>query len=153
MSVTVCRTLKCTKHLARRIAKQIKSATRDASGCTILLSGEMGAGKTTLVRLVIKALGRRLDKGIEPTSPTFSIINKYAEDVYHIDLYRVQNEKELAQLGLEEITTGDTNLVFIEWPQVLESSDLISVTVMPTIKIKIDILDDTTRQVCVKMIT
>jgi tRNA threonylcarbamoyladenosine biosynthesis protein TsaE len=82
-----------------------------------VLKGEMGAGKTTLIKAFCKELGV-----IDPvSSPSFSIINEYrrasGERVYHIDLYRLGDEEELFDLGFEEIVDG-THYCFIEWPEI-----------------------------------
>ena len=81
-----------------------------------VMEGEMGAGKTTL----IKAICERLDV-IDPTSsPSFSIINEYRRSgggkLYHIDLYRIGEEEELYDMGFEEILDGH-HYCFIEWPE------------------------------------
>lgn len=81
-----------------------------------VLEGEMGAGKTTL----IKAFCRVLDVSDPVSSPSFSIVNEYGrpsgEKVYHIDLYRIGAEEELYDMGFEEILDG-SHYSFIEWPQ------------------------------------
>lgn len=81
----------------------------------IALHGEMGAGKTTLVHALCEALG--VDETIG--SPTFSIINQYqtrsGEKVYHIDLYRLQDEEEAIQAGVEDCLYSG-NYCFVEWP-------------------------------------
>ena len=80
--------------------------------------GQMGAGKTT----VIEALCR--DRGVRDVmgSPTFSVINEYAyvEDggekiIYHIDLYRLKDEQEIVQVGVEDCIYSDS-ICFVEWP-------------------------------------
>ncbi|WP_128544920.1 tRNA (adenosine(37)-N6)-threonylcarbamoyltransferase complex ATPase subunit type 1 TsaE [Larkinella soli] len=81
-----------------------------------LFEGEMGAGKTTL----IKALCRRMGVTGTVQSPTFSIVNEYVtpegEPVYHFDCYRLRSETEALDSGLEEyIDSGDR--CFIEWPE------------------------------------
>lgn len=84
-----------------------------------LIRGDMGAGKTTLVKEVVHQLGV---EGVV-SSPTFSIVNQYGnfEDriIYHFDLYRLKNESEAFDIGLDEyLTSGD--LCLIEWPEKLE---------------------------------
>jgi len=79
------------------------------------LHGEMGAGKTTFVHAVCNAFGVKDTIG----SPTFSIINQYqtntAETIYHIDLYRLKDEEEAIQTGVEDcLYSGD--YCFVEWP-------------------------------------
>lgn len=83
-----------------------------------LLKGEMGAGKTTLVKQIVDQLG------VEGTvsSPTFSIVNQYGNEagrvVYHFDLYRLKNELEAFDIGLDEYLTSG-HLCLIEWPEKL----------------------------------
>jgi tRNA threonylcarbamoyladenosine biosynthesis protein TsaE len=81
----------------------------------IALHGEMGAGKTTFVHALCNVLGVKDNIG----SPTFSIINQYetssAEIIYHIDLYRLKDEDEAIQTGVEDCLYSG-NYCFIEWP-------------------------------------
>jgi len=78
--------------------------------------GEMGAGKTTF----IKAICKELDVKDEVSSPTFAIINEYlannSEPVYHFDFYRIKDEREALDIGLEEYLYSE-NYCFIEWPE------------------------------------
>ena len=80
-----------------------------------LFYGEMGSGKTTLIKHIVSHFGIK-----EANSPTFSIINKYLgrkkQSIYHIDCYRIENENEIENIGLLEILYGE-NLCFIEWPE------------------------------------
>lgn len=82
---------------------------------TILFRGEMGVGKTTLIKAIAKQLG--FNKNL--TSPTFSIVNEYEISdgfLYHFDLYRIKKTEELYDFGVEEyIHSGEWNL--IEWPE------------------------------------
>lgn len=78
--------------------------------------GEMGAGKTTFIQALCKAMG------VEDTisSPTFSIINQYktrnGQTIYHMDLYRIKGEAEAINAGVEDcLYSGD--ICFVEWPQ------------------------------------
>ena len=86
---------------------------------TILFYGEMGAGKTTLIKELLKALGAD-DIG---SSPTFSLVNVYETKngpVNHFDFYRIQDESEAWDLGFEEyLESGAWN--FIEWPQKVQN--------------------------------
>jgi len=79
-----------------------------------LFYGEMGAGKTTLIKSLCKALGS--DDNI--TSPTFSIVNEYAgpNKIYHFDFYRLKNQTEALDIGCEEYFYSG-NYCFIEWPE------------------------------------
>lgn len=80
-----------------------------------LLYGDMGAGKTTFIQSICKALGAR-----EPvTSPTFSIVNEYqgtGAKIYHFDFYRLKKQDEALDMGYEEYFYSG-NYCFIEWPE------------------------------------
>ena len=96
----------------------------EISGITVLLEGELGAGKSTFARGLIRALGH---EGPVP-SPTYTLVEPYqlaAGTVYHVDLYRVADEEELRFLGWNELDGG---LRLVEWPdrapQLAESADL-----------------------------
>ncbi len=78
--------------------------------------GEMGSGKTTLIKSLVKELGY---KG-NINSPTFSIINEYSNGskIFHFDFYRIENKNELLDLGIEEYINDD-HWCFIEWPDLI----------------------------------
>ena len=79
----------------------------------VLLIGNLGAGKTTLAKGIVSGLGAA--PADEVSSPTFTLIHEYGEGrVYHVDLYRLEEPREVATLGLEEIFERD-GLVLIEW--------------------------------------
>jgi tRNA threonylcarbamoyladenosine biosynthesis protein TsaE len=85
----------------------------DISGWTVLLRGELGAGKSTFARAFIRAAGH---SGPVP-SPTYTLVEPYdlpAGRVYHIDLYRVSDEEELRYLGWDELDDG---FRLVEWPE------------------------------------
>jgi tRNA threonylcarbamoyladenosine biosynthesis protein TsaE len=85
----------------------------DCAGWTLLLSGELGAGKSTFARALIKAAGHQ---GAVP-SPTYTLVEPYnlaAGNIYHIDLYRISDPEELRYLGWSELDDG---LRLVEWPQ------------------------------------
>lgn len=83
---------------------------------TILFYGEMGAGKTTLIKKIIEQLGST----DQITSPTFSIVNEYEginkKPIYHFDFYRIESEKDVEQLGLDDYFNSE-GWIFIEWPE------------------------------------
>jgi tRNA threonylcarbamoyladenosine biosynthesis protein TsaE len=82
----------------------------------IVLRGELGAGKTTLVKGWLEALGAAQPE--EVTSPTFTLVHEYEGKrgrIYHLDLYRLDTERELAALGLEEMAEEPGAVVLVEW--------------------------------------
>jgi len=85
----------------------------DAAGCLITLCGELGAGKTTLVRAFLRALGH---EGAVP-SPTYTLVESYDlldMPIHHVDLYRIADAAELEFLGWDDLRAG---LVIVEWPE------------------------------------
>ena len=83
------------------------------AGDVVAMTGDLGAGKTTLVRGLLHALGH----GGEVPSPSFAIVQPYEDldpPVWHADLYRLENPAELAELGLDSL--GDEILI-VEWPE------------------------------------
>lgn len=99
-----------TGALARRLAAALPA---DTTGWMILLQGELGAGKSTLARALLRALGV---EGPVP-SPTYTLVEPYevaGRLVYHVDLYRISAEEELPYLGWAGLRQG---LMLIEWPE------------------------------------
>ena len=92
----------------------------------LLLSGKVGAGKTEFARLIIKAKAIRENLDIEEiSSPTFSLIQSYDFQcckISHIDLYRVNSELELLELGIPDIF--ESQITLLEWPDILEIKNL-----------------------------
>jgi tRNA threonylcarbamoyladenosine biosynthesis protein TsaE len=81
----------------------------------VAVSGDLGAGKTTLVQAICAGYGVRQ----EVTSPTYAIVHEYcapASLVYHLDLYRLGGERDLTNVGWDDIV-GDHALVLVEWPE------------------------------------
>lgn len=99
--------------------KEIDQIARELLGVfsskTVLFNGEMGAGKTTLISALVRALGGAEDA----SSPTFSIVNEYKvtdDFVYHFDFYRIKNHYEALDIGVEDyFCSGYWN--FMEWPE------------------------------------
>jgi tRNA threonylcarbamoyladenosine biosynthesis protein TsaE len=91
--------------LGRSLAKELSGA--------VLLIGNLGAGKTTLAKGIVE--GRGAASMDEVSSPTFTLIHQYGP-VFHIDLYRLDEAREVESLGLDELFTGDA-LVLLEWAE------------------------------------
>ena len=109
----------------------------------ILLKGELGTGKTTLIKSILKNLG--IEENI--TSPTFSIVNQYSTSdllINHFDLYRVKSLKELDVIGFEEYLDNE-GITFIEWPKIAMSK--ISYRY---IEIYIKFIDEKSREITLK---
>ena len=88
----------------------------DSGGWMILIQGELGAGKSTLARSMVRALGH---DGYVP-SPTYTLVEPYRVSgmtVYHVDLYRIVDASELEFLGWSDLRDG---LLLIEWPERVE---------------------------------
>jgi tRNA threonylcarbamoyladenosine biosynthesis protein TsaE len=109
-----------TKKIAKIfLAKILKKKKERRNALVVGLSGELGAGKTTFVQVVAQYLGVKN----KVKSPTFVIVKKYPiknkeyKFLFHLDAYRLNNEKELLHLGWEEIIDNKEHLVFIEWPE------------------------------------
>jgi len=91
----------------------------------LLLSGELGTGKTTLVKGIAQALDAA--EPDEVTSPTFTLIHEYhgtrkgkPVKLYHLDVYRLESERQLDTLGIDDLLTPDA-LVFVEWGEKFKS--------------------------------
>lgn len=96
-----------------------KAVLKSSTSKTLLFYGEMGVGKTTM----IKALSKLLGSSENVNSPTFSIINEYAIPgglIYHLDLFRIEDEEEALNFGIEDYLSSN-EWIFIEWPEKLGS--------------------------------
>ncbi|MEZ4929450.1 MAG: tRNA (adenosine(37)-N6)-threonylcarbamoyltransferase complex ATPase subunit type 1 TsaE [Chitinophagales bacterium] len=108
----------------------------------ILFYGEMGSGKTTMIKELVKLLGSHN----EVSSPTFALINLYElntdEDIVHFDLYRLKDEQELFSIGAIDYIEND-NICLIEWPQLVEPF------IEAGLKIEIEKLNENERKICI----
>lgn len=132
--VIVTHSVEETKLIAKKLIHEL------SVGDVVLLSGDLGAGKTTFVGGVMEELGYK-DHVI---SPTFNILKCYFEvtpHIYHIDAYRLEDQN--IDIGLEEYIEGD-GIAFIEWPKFIEP-------LIPNkhLNIVITRVDDNTRQIVI----
>jgi tRNA threonylcarbamoyladenosine biosynthesis protein TsaE len=117
-----------------------KSIIETAQHKVLLFNGEMGVGKTTLIKQLCKELGS--EDNI--SSPTFSLVNEYnAKDeiIYHFDFYRIEDEEEALDIGLEDYLYSN-NWCFIEWPQNIEN-----LLPLDAVEIHLSILEDGSRKI------
>ena len=124
------------------VAEQLIQLSSDTP--IILLRGEMGTGKTTLVKEMMRQCGAE-----ESSSPTFSIVNQYDTDqgiFYHFDLYRIEEEEELLDFGFEEYLSSG-NICLIEWPDL--AAELIS---RPYLEVKLNLESDLSRSIKIALI-
>ena len=111
----ILKSLDDTRKIAKEIANELENYI-EIKSLIIFLKGELGSGKTTLTKEILKRLG--IQESI--TSPTFTIIEPYSiknKKIYHLDLYRIENRKELEVLGIEEYLNENKSMIFIEWPE------------------------------------
>jgi tRNA threonylcarbamoyladenosine biosynthesis protein TsaE len=112
-----------TIELGRKLAVELRPPK------LVLLRGDLGAGKTTMVKGIAEAFEAASQDDV--TSPTFTLIHEYRGpdvSVYHIDLYRIGTPRELETLGLDELIADERNVVLIEWgekfPQLVKERDM-----------------------------
>lgn len=121
-----------TEELARRIAPRL------CRGDSIALEGDLGAGKTTFVRAILRAMGV-MD---EIPSPSFTLVQEYESGglkIAHCDLYRIESATELDELGMDEALRN--GVVLIEWPE------RATARIPPdALRIRIDVKGETARQ-------
>ncbi|MDR3748731.1 MAG: tRNA (adenosine(37)-N6)-threonylcarbamoyltransferase complex ATPase subunit type 1 TsaE [Acidobacteriota bacterium] len=126
--------------LGRKLASTLKSARM------VILRGSLGAGKTTLVKGIAEGLQAASQDDV--TSPTFTLIHEFCGsevNLFHVDLYRVDTQRELDTLGLDELFAEDGNLVLLEWgekfPRFVQECD---------VEISLERITDQQRKIVVK---
>lgn len=121
------------------VAKEMLASLQDAPRVW-LFRGQMGAGKTTLSKTLLKQLG--VDQNVQ--SPTFSLVNEYqtksGETVYHFDLYRLKNIQEALAIGIEEYLDSG-HICLIEWPEQAEE-----LWDFPHVNVEIEAINETQRK-------
>ncbi len=114
------------------LGRELAGLLRDAR--LVLLRGELGTGKTTLAKGI--AEGFSAAEAGEVTSPTFTLVHEYRgpeRTIHHIDLYRIETQRELDALGVDDLLRDERNLLLVEWgekfPRLLQWRDAeISIT-------------------------
>ncbi len=107
--------------IAELIIKHIIKHRNKAGATLVALSGDLGAGKTTVTKQVAKLLGIKAPV----ISPTFVILKSYGltkkdwKKFHHIDAYRLEKPKEASRIGWEALITDPGNVIFLEWPEQL----------------------------------
>ncbi len=99
-----------TLEIARGFAKRLKP------GAVLAFSGDLGSGKTTFIKGLVSGLGL---KPSDITSPTFALMHIYPSkpQVYHFDLYRMETEKEVHDIGFEEMIQDPDTIKCVEWAE------------------------------------
>ena len=99
-------------HKLPEVAKELINIMK--VGSIVLLHGDMGAGKTTLVREIAKHYGYQ-----RVSSPTFSLVNKYEGniEIFHLDLYRLNSISDLHSIDIDAYFDKENSIVFIEWAE------------------------------------
>lgn len=124
-----------------KIASEIISSAKNK---TLLFYGQMGVGKTTLIKELCKSLGV-LDN---ISSPTFSLVYEYQtannDKVYHFDFYRIEDEEEAYDIGIEDYFDSK-NWCFVEWPENIEN-----LLPLDAVEIHLSLLDDEQRNIQLK---
>lgn len=133
--------MQITTYTEDQIAEVAERLIQEVPSKILCFHGEMGSGKTTLIKAIVRQLGA-VD---EANSPTFGIVNEY-QDInetvlaYHFDFYRLNDENEALDLGIEDYFSSDVWL-FIEWPDKIES-----LLPVERVDIHIEVLNPITRR-------
>jgi len=123
-----------TQAVAEKLAQKVKN------GGVVCLYGELGSGKTTFIQGLAKAL--KIKRPI--TSPTFLMVRNYG-NFYHLDLYRVEKERDLETLGLDEIFESPTNIIAVEWAEKIKEF-----LPQKRFDIRFEIRDEQTRKISIQ---
>ena len=133
VSLSADGTIKIGREIARELTPPV----------LVLLSGELGSGKTTFAKGLISGLGAAREDDV--TSPTFTLVHEFRGPtiVYHIDLYRIEGEADLRSLGLEDLFSTPAVIV-VEWPEKWRLK-----TDWPAMQIRLEIREDQGRNILI----
>lgn len=129
-----------TREFGKSFAKTL------GDGAVLALHGDLGSGKTTFAQGIAEGLG--ITRHV--TSPTFLVQKSYeisdVKTLYHLDLYRLQNEKEAEGIGIHDLFSQENNIIVIEWPEKIPS-------LLPkdTIHLYFVFIDELTREISREM--
>lgn len=126
------------------IAKGREIGARLMPPLLILLSGDLGAGKTTLTKGIVSGMGAAAEE--EVTSPTFTLVRKYEHGsrVYHVDLYRIAGLHDLETLGLEDIFS-EKAIMIVEWPDRMKLR-----TDWPVLRVSLEHVSEDSRRIVIE---
>ncbi len=128
-----------TTELGRELAPDLRPP------CLVLLEGELGSGKTTLVKGIVAGLDAGSEEEVH--SPSFTLVHEYGRDrrVYHVDLYRIEGgAREIGTLGLEDLVDQEAT-VLVEWGEKLGDVGLV-----PQVRIRLEHLGGDNRRISVE---
>lgn len=129
-----------TVHFGREMAVHLQPP------CLVLLEGDLGAGKTTLVKGIVAGLGAASED--EVTSPSFTFVHEYGSlgRVYHVDLYRIEAARDLATLGWEDLLSQAAT-VLVEWGEKLGDN-----APLPCVRIRMEHQESDNRRILVERV-
>ena len=127
-----------TIELGAELARQLPQP------CLLVLEGELGSGKTTLVKGIVSGLGVARQEDV--TSPSYTLVHEYGTEqkVYHADLYRVEGARELATLGLEDLLEQEATVI-VEWGEKLIDQD-----VNVQVRVRMELLNGEDRRITIE---
>jgi tRNA threonylcarbamoyladenosine biosynthesis protein TsaE len=127
-----------TIELGEKVARLLRQP------CLLVLEGELGSGKTTIVKGIVSGLG--VARQDEVTSPSFTLVHEYGTDrkVYHVDLYRVEGSREQSTLGLDDLLEQEATVI-VEWGE-----KLIEPEVEGQVRIRMELLEGEDRRVTIE---
>jgi tRNA threonylcarbamoyladenosine biosynthesis protein TsaE len=126
-----------TIELGRKLARSLRPPV------LVLMSGDLGSGKTTLSKGIISGLGAAREEDV--TSPTFTLVHLFHNffKVYHVDLYRIERSADIESLGLED-ALSEPAVVLIEWPDLFSLS-----TDWPKVNVQLEHIEGDSRRIVI----